>query len=353
MAGTLGACSKEPEGQQVLRIANWTDYIDPGPDGTVARFEQATGIKVEYSETIEDNYSYFNKMVPTMAAGKAMDADLIMPTSDMAARLIGLGWAEPIPTELVPNAENLVPELTNRPTDPLGRYTLPWASGTTVIAYNRAATGFDVATIDDLFDERLKGRVYMLSEFSDPLGMVGLAEGVDITTPRLAKFTSTFERLEEATRSGQIAAYVDEYLDELESEEFAAGLGWGGDVALRMADNPDLQMVIPESGGIAYTEVMLIPKGSPNVEAAAAFMNFVYEPENAAKLTAYVQYKSPVQGVPDLLRAMGPEEAAVADDPMVFPDEKTQERLYPFGVVSPNEQTDFEDRFNELVALTV
>ena len=68
-------------------------------------------------------------------------------------------------------------------------------------------------------------------------------------------------------------------------------------------DRPDIQFVIPEEGGMSWYDTMVIPKGAPNAYAAADFMNFVYDPVQAAQLTAYVQFVSPVKGVRDELIA--------------------------------------------------
>ena len=80
-----------------------------------------------------------------------------------------------------------------------------------------------------------------------------------------------------------------------------ACVAWSGDVVQLQYDRPDIQFVIPEEGGMSWYDTMVIPKGSPNAYAAADWMNFVYDPVQAAQLTAYVQYVSPVKGVQEEL----------------------------------------------------
>ena len=352
--GTLAGCSK-PEsaapGASTLTIATWPDYIDTGNDGTVARFQRETGIRTDYTESLTDNERFFQSIVPDMTAGRGIDPDIVVVTDWMAARLIGLGWLQPLNLDRAPNAANLTPELENPPWDLVGNYTLPWQSGMVVIAYNENETGFEVTGLDDLFDERLKGRVSLLSEFRDTLGTLGIDAGIDITQPRLGAFDDVFERLDRANSDGQIHSYTgNEYVDGLVSGELAASLAWSGDVAQVAVDHPEIKLVVPQLGTVLFSDVMGVPKGSPNLDAAMQWMDFVYDPSNAAKVTEYVQYISPVSGVDDRLRAMGDEAAALVDNPLVFPVESTRSGLQSFGVIAPTEETDFEDRFARIVA---
>ncbi len=63
----------------------------------------------------------------------------------------------------------------------------------------------------------------------------------------------------------------------------------------------------------------MIPVGAPNTPAALAFLNFAYTPKNAAKITEWVQYVTPVAGVQEILAKRAPE---LANDPKIFPTEK-------------------------------
>ena len=104
--------------------------------------------------------------------------------------------------------------------------------------------------------------------------------------------------IEEATNSGQIRAFTgNEYIRSLESGDFVACIAWSGDVVQMQYDRPDIQLVIPEEGGMSWYDTMVIPKGAPNAFAAADWMNFVYDPVQAAQLTAWVQFITPVKGV--------------------------------------------------------
>ena len=103
-----------------------------------------------------------------------------------------------------------------------------------------------------------------------------------------------------------------------------------------------------EEGGMRWFDTMTIPRGARNVMAAARWMNYVYEPEVAAKITEWVQFISPVRGVKEVLLMNGGEAAALADNPLVFPDEAMTSRLKVFGDLLPDDEDDIQTRVNEI-----
>ena len=94
---------------------------------------------------------------------------------------------------------------------------------------------------------------------------------------------------------------------------------------------------------MSWYDTMVIPKGAPNGFAAADWMNFVYDPVQAAQLTYWVQYVSPVKGVRDELVKMGGDAAALADNPILFPTTRTRRASHVFADL-PDELDDAADR---------
>lgn len=344
-SGTTGAAG---DGQS-LTISNWIAYID---DETEASFEGATGIALSYTEDYNDNDEYFAKIQPLLSAGDPIEADIIVPTYWLVRRLIDLGWVEPLPLASVPNAANLLPTLQRPSWDPEGRYSLPWQTGITGIAYNRDIAGRDIASVADLLDPAFRGRVGMLTEMRDTIGLLMLATGADPANPTFDAAADAFDRLEQAVADGQVRQFTgNDYMDDLASGNYAACIGWSGDVAQLALDNPAIGFVIPEEGGLLFSDSMVIPTGSPHAAAAARWMDFVYDPVNAARITAEVQYISPVAGVRDALVALGPEAAALAESPLLFPDAATSARLRTFGALSEDEEVRFDERFAEITGV--
>ena len=329
-------------------ISTFPLYIDPdapGAPGSVSRFRRDTGIQLRYLEDLNDTRQFFARIRPQLAAGRPLVQDLMVLPSWMAHRLIGLGWLEPLPLAQVPNIRNLVPYLANPPWDPQQRYSLPWQSGIAGIAYNIKATGRELVSIDDLFDPALRGRVSALLEMRDTMGLLMLADGQDISQPTWAAAQPSFARLEQARKDGQIRRFTgNDYQNDLLAGNLAACIGWSGDVAQLVLEQPDLRFVVPESGGVLWSDVMLMPKGAQHRREAAAWMNWVYEPVEAARIAAAVQYISPVVGVRQQL-AKDPATAALAANELMFPDGAMQQRLHSFGPLSESEEARWEERF--------
>lgn len=331
-----------------LVISNFPLYIDtdkPGFPGTVKRFEEATAIRVRYWEDMNDARQFFARIRPELAAGRPLGQDLIVLPSWMAERLIRLGWLDPLPMEQVPNAKNLLPSLRNPSWDPQQRFSLPWQSGIAGIVYNIQATGRQLRRMADLFDPAFKGRVSLLLEMRDTLGLLMLADGQDITRPTWEAAQPSFVRLERARRDGQIRRFTgNDYQTDLLAGNLAACIGWSGDVAQLAMDQPNLRFVVPESGGILWADLMLMPRGARHPEAVAQWLNWVYDPVQAARIAAQVQYISPVQGVRQLLAA-DPATAKLASNPLMFPEGAMAQRLHIFGPLSDTEEARWEERF--------
>ncbi|MGH9272420.1 MAG: extracellular solute-binding protein, partial [Ilumatobacteraceae bacterium] len=337
-------------GDSEVRVLNWQAYIDPteeGATGTLDRFTEATGIAVTYDEDFNDNNEVYNRILaPILGTGGVIDYDIICPTNWMAARLKTLGWIEQLPLDRIPNRVNLEDRFLNQNWDYGAAFSLPWQAGITGIAYDPALTGREIRSINDLLDPEFSGRVAMLSEMRDTLGLTMLALGSD---PKVVDEEGAFEALEviaQATADGQIRAFTgNEYLRSLESGDFVACVAWSGDIIQLQYDRPDIEFVIPEEGGMSWYDTMVIPKGAPNAYAAADWMNFVYDPVQAAQLTYWVQFISPVKGVRDELVAMGGDAAELADSPILFPDEEAAARLNVFADLPAELDASITERF--------
>lgn len=356
----LAACGGDDESSgsdggstEGVYFENWPEYIDTAEDGsldgpgtTLAKFTEQTGIPIKYTENFNDNNEYFAKIQPLLSQGKAIAPNVIAPTYWMAGRLITLEWVQKLPLDKIPNSSNLIASLQKPPSDPTGEFSLPWQAGEAGIAYNIKATGGkELTSMDDLWDPALKGKVAVLTEMRDTIGLIALSEGIDISTANtFADYEPAFATLQEQVDSGQIRQFTgNEYVGPLEDGSLAACVAWSGDV-LGM-NNPDVRFVVPEAGGTLWFDTMIIPNDAANVDDVAEWMNFVYDPVNAAQITASVQFISPVQGVQEELRKMGGDAAALADNPLLFPDEATQERLYTFANLSDDEEAKFDEEF--------
>ncbi len=362
----LAACGDDDDGggggggggdaSKALWFDNWPGYMDeetvvPGSDGAEGLFVDESGLDFRYTENINDNGTWFAENQQQLADGDSIGPDIVAPTSWLAGRLIGLGWVQELPLDDIPNASNLVPGLQKPAWDPTGAFSLPWQSGMTGIAYNASVTGRDLNSVADLFDPAFKGKIGMLSEMRDTLALVMLLEGEDPGNPTLDAAESSFARLQQAVDDGQIRQFTgNDYMDDLTTGNFAACIGWSGDISQLALDNPDLKFVIPEEGGMQWSDTMVIPNGAQHVANAAVWMDYVYDPENAARITAYVGYNSPVAGVREILAASDDDfEKALADSVLLFPDDETLSRLHVFGDLEEDVELELEERWGTII----
>jgi len=336
LPGLLAACGGGGGGggsdelADVLRFSNWPLYIDYDEKTkkrpTLDEFTAKTGIKVDYFEDINDNAQYFGKIQGPLSQGRGIDRDIVVLTdnSRFPGLLVKKGWAEELDKELIPNIENLVDAQKSPPFDPDRTYSLPWQSGMTGIAWNEDVTG-PVTTVQQLLeDPKLKGKVTMLMEMADSVGLVMLQNGDDPKSVTADAFDKAISTVQSAVDSGQIRRFTgNDYAQPLTKGDIGAAVAWSGDVVQLLASNPKLKWAIPESGGMIWTDNMLIPKDG-SVPTASTYMNFVYDPAVAAKIAAYVNYVTPVKGAREELAKT---DAETANNTLIFPSDEMLSQL--------------------------
>jgi spermidine/putrescine transport system substrate-binding protein len=327
-----------------LSVLNWPLYIDKK---SVSDFEKQTGIDTKYAESLNDNNEFFAKYQRQLSQDQYPGFDIAAPTSWMAKRLIGLGYVKKLPLDLIPNAANLSPGFQDAPWDPTGEFTLPWQTGMTGIAYNIEVTGRELTSFNDLYDPKFKNKIGMLSEMRDTVGLACFAEGVDPATVTYKKAEPALDRLQKAVDKGQVRRFTgNDYQDDLVDGNFAACVSWSGDVAQLTLDNEDLRFVIPDEGGMRWADTMVWMASAKREAQCAAWMDYFYDTANAARVAAYVQYISPVDGIETDLAAIDP---ALATSPLIFPPEDVQARLTVFNQeLSAKDEEKFDARFAEI-----
>lgn len=342
------AAADKSNSDKTLNWANWPAYMDEDDDGnypTLERFQEETGIKVNYAIDVDDNNSYYAKVRDQLALGQDIGADTVCLTDWMVARMIRFGYAQELDHANIPNISNLVPSLAEPDFDPGRKLSLPWQGGFAGICWNRERVPGGLRTVSDLWDPELKGRVGVLSEMRDTIGLIMLENGVDITGDWGAdEFQAAMDVLREQTASGQIATIKgNSYLNDLESEDTLAAICWSGDITVLNAESGDKwEFIIPEAGGTFWNDTFFVPIGSPRKANAEAVMDFYYDPENAAELAAWVNYVTPVVGAKEAAEKLDPELAA---NQLIFPDDDTLSTVHIFRTLDSSEETEFQAEF--------
>lgn len=333
--------------------ANWTLYLDYNEKTkkypTLQEFTKRTGIKSHYVEAIDGNDSYYGKVQGQLSAGQDIDQDIITLTDWMAGRMIRQGFVQQLDHANIPNMKNLLPALQDVDFDPGREHSLTWQSGYAGIAWNKAKYPKGLRTVSDLWNPDLKGRITVLDEMRDTIGLLMLDDGVDISGSwGDAEFTKATDTLAKQIDNGQIRQVKgNSYKQDFISGDAIAGIVWSGDIVQMNFENDDQwEFVIPEAGCTLWSDNMMIPVGSPRKTNAEKLMDFYYEPEIAAEVAAYVNFISPVQGAKEAMEKIDP---SLVDNALIFPSDADLEKAYVFRSLSPEETTKYNSEFQTAI----
>jgi spermidine/putrescine transport system substrate-binding protein len=348
--------------EKIVVWDNWTEYMDLSEDElsrpTLERFEAQTGIKVEYLENYLDNDEYFAIVKDQLALGQDIGVDLVCPTEWMAARWAGNGYAQRLDAANIPNKANLAPAYLGASYDPNRDFSLPYQGVLGGIAYNkelyRDLTGKEAPqTVDDLWADELNGRVVVLSEMRDTVGLIALAEGIDIASE--SSFTedaymNIIDKVQGLYSDGKIRNIEgNEYTKGFRNGDYVAGIVWSGDVVqmnFSKRTRDKFGFFLPQSGGTISADTFLVPIGATHKKNAETLMNYYYDPVNAAELAAWVNFITPVVGAKEEAIKLDPE---LAENNLIFPSEEFLKLTHAFRALNPQEEQTFATAWQRIL----
>jgi spermidine/putrescine transport system substrate-binding protein len=341
------------DSEKVLTWHNWPLYMDEDDNGnypTLDRFQEETGIAVDYLLEIDDNDTWYAKVKDQLALGQDIGADVASPTSWLVDRMIGLGYLQKMDDANMPNkVANLAPAYLGNANDPDRTLSVPYQGILGGIAYHKAAfkeaTGKDAPTsVNDLWLPELKGRVGLLSEMRDTVGLVLMAQGIDIASADSLTedaFNAAVEFVAAQVSSGQVFNIKgNSYAEDLKNGNIIAATAWSGDITIINfeTESEDFGFVIPEEGATISADAFVIPMGAQHKKNAEALINYYYDPVNAAELAAWVNYVTPVVGAKEVLMETDPE---LANNPLIFPDAALLSKTHSFRALTGQEEQRF------------
>ncbi|MFF3764824.1 spermidine/putrescine ABC transporter substrate-binding protein [Streptomyces sp. NPDC001922] len=349
-----GSADDHSDEEKLLTFSNWTEYIDVSDDNkrrpSLDAFKRRTGITVKYTEDINDNVEFFGKIKPQLAGGQDTGRDLICVTDWLAGRMIRLGWMQKLDQTNLPHAyANLAEGFRSPDWDPVRAHSYAWTGIPAVIAYNEKATGGrKVTSVSQLLeDSRLKGRVGMLTEMRDTVGLTLLDMGKKPEDFTADDYDAAIARLQKGVDRKQIRRFTgNDYIDDLNKGDLAACVAWAGDLVQLQADNPAVKFALPDAGFMMSSDNLLIPNKARHKRNAERFIDYAYEPKTAAKIAAYINYVCPVDGVREELAKI---DKKLAANPLIIPDEKFTAKAHTFRLLSGKEETEFEEKFAKLI----
>jgi spermidine/putrescine transport system substrate-binding protein len=268
----------------------------------------------------------------------------------MAARLIRQGYVQKLDLANIPNAKNLEPSLKNVEFDPGRLYSLPWQSGFAGIGYNLKATGgTKIETITQLLtDPSLKGKVTLLTEMRDTVGLVMMEQGKDISKFTDADFQAAIDVIQQAKDAGQIKGFTgNEYTDGLAKGDIAACVAWTGDVVQLQFADTNIQYTLPQKGFTLWSDNFVIPALAKHKKNAEKLIDYYYDPAVMAQVEAYVNYIAPVAGTKEELVKI---DKSLASNPLIVPPADVLARAQVFRGLTPAEETKYSKMYASITA---
>ena len=353
--GLLAACgggSDSADGANSVRWGNWPLYLDYDEDTkkypTLDKFAEQTGITAQYFEDYNDNDEFYGKVQAQLKLGEDIGYDVVTPTDWMAARWIRLGYTQKFDAANIPNKSNILDSLASPSFDPNREQSLTWQGIMAGFGWNTEKNPKGINTLEELFAPQNKGKIVVLSEMRDTIGIILLAQGVNLQTVTEDQYMSAVEYMEKQINDGWIRGVKgNEYAEDLISGDATAVIGWSGDMFILKAENEGkFDFAIPESGGTISGDNLMIPstasaEGKANAEK---LINFYYDPAIAAEVAKYVNYVCPVKGAQAEMEKIAPE---LASSPFIFPDDAMSKRLNVFRSLTPAEETSWTEAFQK------
>lgn len=337
---TTDSAPEKTPGARVVNIYNWSDYIAPD---TIRNFEREYGIKVNY-----DVYDSSEVVDAKLLAGSS-GYDVVFHSDQFSVRLAPLGVYRKLDYSKFENMHHLdadIMEKTKLYAD-LEGYTVPYMWGSTGYAYNEDMVKarlpdlvLDSANV--LFDPEIVSKladcgVSLLDSPTDTFPMVLSYLGRDPNAVDEESIAAAEAQLELVRRYIRYFSST-KMISDLPNKEVCVAMSWSGDYAqatARAAEagiDIDLRYTMPKEGSALWVDSMLIPADAPHVENAYLFMDYILRPEVIAAISNYVFYANANKSSMPLLNP------AVANDPGIYPDEKSWELLYPVLPAEPKQE---------------
>ncbi|WP_195556010.1 ABC transporter substrate-binding protein [Weissella cibaria] len=317
---------------KTLTIYNWGDYVDPS---LIKKFQKETGYKVDY-ETFDSNEAMYTKIKQG-----GTHYDLAVPSDYMIQKMKKAHMLVKLDHSKLTGLNNYDKRFMNQPFDRGNQYSVPYFWGTLGIIYNdKYVKASDIKTWNDLWNPKYKNSIMLIDSSRDIMGMTLASSGESVNTKSIPELAAAKGKLD--TLMPNVKAIVaDEIKMYMAQDEAALAVDYSGDAAEMIAENSHLHYVVPSDGGNLWFDNIVMPKTVKNKPAAYAFLNFMSQPENAAKNAEYVGYATPNKAGKALLPK------SIRDDKQWYPAEKTLSHLEVYQDLGPYWVGQYNDYFLE------
>ncbi len=311
-----------------LNLFNWGNYTPPD---LLEAFEEETGIRV----TLTDFDSNDTALARVRQGGHGFD--IVVPSNNFVQIWIDEGLVQPLDMDMIPNHGNIDPYWMDSDFDPGRQWSVPWAWGTTGMVVNTSAYDGDPNTSAIIFDppEVLRGTINVVPEMSDVMQLAIRFHGGEQCSGDMEILREVRETLMEARNHWLALDYGS--IDNFVAGDFKAGLNWNGAAMRARLQNDDIVYGYPREGFSIWMDNAMVLADAPNPEAAMKFINFILEPQNAAKISNFARYANGVTGSEEFM-----DEVMIDAPEIVIPEEFLE--FAEFSQMCPPEVTDIYAR---------
>jgi spermidine/putrescine-binding protein len=294
-----------PNPEAELNVYNWDAYIG---ETTIADFESATGIKVNYDKFPDAS----TMMAKIRSDGKGGGYDIAYPTSVELPALVADGIVQPLQLDLIPNVANLGPQWQDPGYDPGNKHSMPYMWWTTGFCWNGDTIAEELDSWESLWNDAYKGKMAMLDDYREAFAVAAFRLGLDPNSTNDAELDQMAALLEE--QKPLLRTYTTDDIGAMVSKDVDITHAWSGDVYQMYEDVPNVKYVIPKEGAVRGSDTMIITSGAPHPIAANMWINFNLDAEVSAANTNYIGYMGPNEAA---MQYISPE---ILADPTVNPD---------------------------------
>lgn len=265
-----------------LVIFNWTEYM---PQEVLDMFEEEFGVDIVYT-TFASNQEMLAKVKSGTVA-----YDIVVPSDFYVQVMIEEGLLQKINFDNIPNFENIADEWKNLEYDPNNEYSVVYMYGYDGIIYNKDKVKETPTSWGDLWNPEYKGHVVLMDAADELMNMAHQYLGHDMNDPTEDEINEAGEKLKELMPN--VMMFTEAPEAQLVNGEAWIVYGYSGEAGVAYKENPAIDFVLPEEGGIKWTDNMVIPANAKNKEAAEAFINFILRPEISKMLSEDYPYGNP------------------------------------------------------------
>ena len=275
------AVSVSADDSKELVLYTWENMF---PQEVLDGFEEETGIKVVYS-----NFDTDENMLEKLSMAKGGDYDVVIANDYILEKIIEEGLATKLDKEKISNWDNINPIYQGQFYDENDEYTVPYGAGIPLIVYDPDEVELDIKGYKDLWDPSLEDSVALIANYRVINGITLLTMGKSMNEEDVDTIKEAGEKLVELAPNIRMIQ-DDNTQNALLNGEASVALLYTSQVTAALAEDPELKVVYPEEGLGFGVMGMFIPSQAPDKDEAYQFMDYILQPENAAKCFDYIGY---------------------------------------------------------------